>query len=301
MKQIILLISLLTTGFIIQAQNINNGGFETWGTGDPDGWQSPNSMTSGFGVTTVSKEVTDVYSGLNSAKLETKSVFGAAVPGILTNGTIKVNLSSNPPVSVIGGAPFSLIQMPVYFTGYYKYVPVSGDACEMTALLLKRKSSTVVDTVAYARFTSSTNISTWTKFSALFIYKGGGTVITFPDTIQIAIISSNPTMAKIGSVLKVDNIDIEFGTHGINNVNLFKNINISPNPASEIINIQFNQITKTQTTISIYSLIGQRVKETILPIGTELSSINVRSLNKGIYFIHVQSGKDMFTQKISIE
>jgi len=296
MKQIILLISFLTTSFLLQAQYITNGGFETWTTGsDPTGWTSPNSLTSGFGITTVTKETVDVNAGLNSAKLETKGYLTYSVPGILTNGAISVNMTAGTG-SITGGQPFT--QRPENFTGYYKYAPATGDACFMTVYLFKR-TITSVDTIGYAQLSNVNSVSSWTQFSATFTYNPLYSSVT-PDTIQIALFSSNPIAAMVGSILKVDNLNLEGGTLGINKINLFRNINIFPNPTSEVINIQFNDGTKSTTTITIYSLVGQKVKETILPIGTELSSINVRSLNKGMYFLSVQSGKDKFTQKISI-
>lgn len=294
MKQFILLISFLTTGFLLQAQYINNAGFETWPNGsDPTGWQSPNSFTSGLGVTTVSKDVADYHSGLCAAKLETKSVFGYPVPGILTNGIINVNLSATPPASITGGVPFT--QKPTFFKGYYKYTPATGDVCILRVNLLKRNGS-AVDTIGYAQFSNTATINSWTLFEATFTYLS----VENPDTMQVTIYSSNPLSAVVGSILKVDDLYLEGGM-GINKINLWKSITVFPNPTSDLINIQFHNATKTQTTIAIYSLVGQKVSETILPTGTELSSINVRNLNKGMYFLYVQSGKEKFTQKISIE
>jgi len=297
MKKFVLILGFLSIVIFTKAQYITNGDFESWTTGsDPTGWTSPNSLTSGFGITTVTKETTDVYAGVNSANLTTKGLMTYSVPGILTNGAISVNMSAGT-ASITGGKPFT--QRPDAFTGYYKYTPASGDACVMTVFIFKWNGASK-DTIGYAQFSNTSAVSSWTQFSATFTYNALYASET-PDTIQVSVFSSNPTAAVVGSILLVDNLNLEGGTLGMNKISLFKNINIFPNPSTDIINVQFNNVTKAQTTISIYSLVGQKVKETVLPIGTELSSINVRSLNKGMYFLSVQSGKDKYTQKISIE
>jgi len=290
MKQIVLLIALSVMGMLVNAQYITNNGFENWTASDPDDWHSPDSLTSPFGVTTVSKETVDVYSGLNSAKLETKSVLGTPIPGILTNGTITIN-----PPYLIGGTPFT--QKPGVFKGYYKYTPATGDNCFLDVLLLKWNINTnQQDTIGYAQFTNLATVSTWTMFQANFTYNS----IDNPDTMQIALISSNPNAAVTGSILLVDELSLEGGTLGLNKYYLLKNISIFPNPATNIINIKFSSETKYETAVSLYSLVGQKVKAFTLPKGIELSSLNINDISKGMYFILIQSGKEKIIQKISI-
>ncbi len=293
MKHLLLLALLFSYGLIVKAQYINNGGFETWTAADPTGWQTPNATTSGFGVTTVTKETADVHSGLNSAKLETKNVIIYPVPGILTNGTITVNAASTPPVTITGGVPFT--QRPGTFTGFYKYTPGTGDICYLSVFLLKRNGG-VVDTIGYAQFTNTASVTAWTQFSAPFTYY----LPDNPDTMQVLLISSDPNNPIVGSILKVDDLNLAGGTLGITKYSILKSINIFPNPASDLINVQFNNETSAQTVVTLFSLVGQKVKEVILPVGTGLSSINVRDLKDGMYFIQIQSGKDKYLQKISI-
>ncbi|MBI5540985.1 MAG: PCMD domain-containing protein [Bacteroidia bacterium] len=300
MKHFVLFIAFFAFCTLVNAQYINNNGFETWGTttgADPTGWSSPNSIIAGFmSPPVVTKETTDFYSGLNSAKFETKSVFGYAVPGILTNGTISVNMTSTPPIAVNGGTPFT--QRPASFKGYYKYTPSGSDNCLLAAVLLKRNTTTsALDTIAYAQFTNVATVSAWTQFQADFTYN----LPDNPDTLQIILISSNPNAAVVGSILKVDELFLEGGTLGLNKHYLQKDVNIFPNPANDIVNIQFSYESKSETSVSMFSLVGQKVKEFTLPKGTELSSLNIRDLKKGMYFIQIQSGKDKFTQKISVE
>ena len=286
MKKILLFVAFATAYLLSNAQYITNNGFETWTGSDPASWSTPNSLTSGFGVTTVTKETVDVYAGVNSAKLVTTPVLGTPVPGILTNGTITL---SAPYVS--GGVPFT--DRPASFKGYYKYTHVGGDFCLLSAVLLKNST----DTVGYAQFTNLATVGAYTLFQADFTYQ----LPDNPDTIQIIISSSNTNAAVVGSILKVDALYLEGGTLGISKYHLLNNISIFPNPAKDILNLKMDFESFNEIKISVYSVIGQKVKEVILPKGTEICSLNIRDLNKGLYFVQIQSGKEKFTQKISKE
>jgi hypothetical protein len=205
-------------------------------------------------------------------------------------------MTSSPPIAINGGTPFT--QRPAVFKGYYKYTPSATDNCFLAAVLLKRNSTTsALDTIGYAQLTNVANITSWTLFEANFTYMLPGN----PDTLQILLISSNPNAAVAGSILKVDELSLEGGTLGLTKYYLQKDVNIFPNPANDIVNIQFSYESKFETTVSMFSLVGQKVKEFTLPKGIELSSLNIRDLKKGMYFIQVQSGKEKFTQKISVE
>lgn len=301
MKHFILLFGFLSLGLFSKAQYVTNGDFETWTAVDPTGWQSTNSILAGFGfAANVTKETTSPYAGTNSAKLQTNPytfiTTTYVVAGVLTNGTISVNMAAAT-AAVNGGKPFT--QRPASFTGYYKYTPGTGDVCMMNAFISKTNGG-VKDTIGYAQFSNTSTVGSWTQFSATFTYNPLYVSET-PDTIQISLFSSNPMAAISGSVLLIDNLDLEGGTLGINKYNLLSSINVFPNPASDFINVYFNQETKNSTSVSVYNLVGKKIKEIVLPAGTETSSINIRDLNKGMYFIQILSGKDKFTKKIFIE
>ena len=287
MKKVLLFVAFATAYLLSNAQYITNNGFETWTASDHDSWNSPNALLAGFFLPpVVTKETVDIYSGLNSAKMETKTTPIGAVPGILTNGTITL---SAPYVS--GGIPFT--DRPASFKGYYKYTPAGGDFCLLSAVLLKNST----DTVGYAQFTNLATVGAYTLFQADFTYS----MPDSPDTIQIIISSSNTNAAVVGSILKVDALYLEGGTLGISKYHLLNNISIFPNPAKDILNLKMDFESFNEIKISVYSVIGQKVKEVILPKGTEICSLNIRDLNKGLYFVQIQSGKEKFTQKISKE
>lgn len=288
MKKNLLFVVFATAYLLSNAQYITNNGFENWTASDPDSWHSPNALLAAYLLPpVVTKEISDIYLGLNSAKLETKTTPIGAVPGVLTNGTI---ILSAPYVS--GGIPFT--DRPASFKGYYKYTPASGDYCLMSAALFKTGAA---DTIGYAQFTNLATVGAYTLFQADFTYS----LPDNPDTLQIIISSSNPYAAVVGSILKVDALYLEGGTLGISKYHLQNNISVFPNPAKDILNLKMNFESFNEIKISVYSVIGQKVKEIILPKGTEICSLNIRDLNKGLYFVQIQSGKEKFTQKISKE
>lgn len=277
-------------------QVIPNADFENWTSGSPDGWQTPNSFTQQYGAVTVTQESANPQSGNYSIKLETKSIFGYAVSGLITNGQISINLSNTPPITILGGTTFT--ERPNHFKGYFHYSPATGDYCTIVALLLKKNTQTnLFDTVGVAQFINNTSVSGWTMFDAPFAYAMGDS----PDTLQIVALSSNPNAALAGSILWVDHLYFEGGTLGNHTLKLNDAVQIYPNPANDIINIYFGKPTAGQTTVSVFNSTGQRVKETIIPSGTQITSLNIYDLRKGLYVVQIQSVNGRFVQKISVK
>ncbi|NMC99551.1 MAG: hypothetical protein GYA62_07520, partial [Bacteroidales bacterium] len=93
--------------FLSFGQTIPNADFENWTSGNPDGWQTPNSFTQQYGAVTVTQESANPQSGSYSVRLETKSIFGYAVSGLITNGQISINLSNTPPITILVGTTFT--------------------------------------------------------------------------------------------------------------------------------------------------------------------------------------------------
>ncbi len=295
MKKLLLPLFLFAV-MVAKGQYIPNPDFENWTSGEPDGWQTPNSFTTTYGVITVTQETANPYNGTSDIKLETKNIFGYAVPGLVANGQLSINLSNTPPVTILGGTPCN--QRPNDFKGYFRYTPGGSDYCQITALLLKKNTQTnQFDTVAVAQFMNTATVSTWTLFDAPFSYKNGDT----PDTLQISAISSNPNASVLGSTLYLDHLYLEGGSLGNMTLRLNDKIQIFPNPINDIINIYFGHPLTVKANISIFNTLGQKVKESIIPTGTQLSSLNVYNLKQGLYFVQITYGKEQFIEKVHIK
>ena len=65
---------------------------------------------------------------------------------------------------------------------------------------------------------------------------------------------------------------------------------ISPNPASEMINLSFNEIPSPDQRIFILDIQGNLIRE-IKTSGGQQLQIEVSDLNTGIYFVKVEDGQ----------
>ena len=68
------------------------------------------------------------------------------------------------------------------------------------------------------------------------------------------------------------------------------NFNISPVPASDIINISLNNIGNDQISIEVYDLLGRQNMSTISNVTNGKTSLNISELSRGIYVAKVSDG-----------
>ena len=68
------------------------------------------------------------------------------------------------------------------------------------------------------------------------------------------------------------------------------NFNISPVPASDIINISLNNIGNDQISIEVYDLLGRQNMSTISNVTNGKTSLNISGLSRGIYVAKVSDG-----------
>ncbi len=78
---------------------------------------------------------------------------------------------------------------------------------------------------------------------------------------------------------------------GIAKISQFENIKLFPNPAAEVLNINMVNEHPVESSISIYNSTGVMVMEEIHTFdkGNTIHSINLNSLNSGLYFIEITS------------
>ena len=68
------------------------------------------------------------------------------------------------------------------------------------------------------------------------------------------------------------------------------NFNISPVPASDIINISLDNIGNDQILIEVYDILGRQNMSTISNVTNGKTSLNISQLSKGIYVAKLTSG-----------
>ncbi len=90
---------------------------------------------------------------------------------------------------------------------------------------------------------------------------------------------------------------------GVNDLNIFNNFNIYPNPATTYHNVTFNVRQANEVTWIITDILGQNITEETLQVSTGLFSknISVADLNKGIYFLEVTQGDQKKITKFIIK
>jgi hypothetical protein len=80
------------------------------------------------------------------------------------------------------------------------------------------------------------------------------------------------------------------GTDGINDSIDFTGLmEIYPNPADKRINIRY-PISDIRSSVIIYNLMGRKLDELIMPIGTEVQQLNVSEYTSGVYLLLLRSG-----------
>ena len=80
-------------------------------------------------------------------------------------------------------------------------------------------------------------------------------------------------------------------------------ITVAPNPASKFLNIEFNEMIDTPVSICLMSISGLDVFF-IKNINIENPgkiSINVNHYQKGLYILHIKTGKDSFSRKVILQ
>lgn len=213
MKYHFLIISLLlfvfVDGEVLYAQaGVHNGNFESWPSGNndnPEFWDSPNSITGGFPffLKTVEK-TSDSHTGNWAAQITTGTILGETIPGLLSLGTLEIDLENIENTQFIG-LPFS--DRPGKLEGYYKYSTPGTDFGLLAILLTRYNDSTnSQDSIAFGLTQFTAQEDEYAYFSATLQYL----TLAEPDSINIVILSSaSPTMMP-GSQLKVDDLAFDY-------------------------------------------------------------------------------------------
>lgn len=86
-------------------------------------------------------------------------------------------------------------------------------------------------------------------------------------------------------------------------VNPMTNVRVYPNPAQDVLNLEVNASQASEMSIAIYNIAGQKVIETSanLHTGINAPSVNVSSLNSGIYFVTVKANGFENTMKFVVK
>ncbi len=289
-----------STGSRILAQAVPNGGMETWITTgnyvNPQGWDSPNQESSSIpivGASVVTKS-SGAHSGSWCAKLESKSVVVATVPGIMTLGQLSIDLASAT-FTLTGGTPIST--RPTSVKGFYKYTPAGGgDTAAVVALFTKHNTSGGNDTIGIGFFMDGTTVTSWTAFDAPVYWFN----LENPDTMNIIVACTSSLSGVAGSVMYVDDMVLDYST-GITDALMAERPNVYLNSIAGTVEIFLDLESSKEVSVNMYNLNGQKVRSAYYGATSLLNkSIGVNGLKTGMYFVEILSGTERIVQKITI-
>ncbi|MBL0341107.1 MAG: YHYH protein [Bacteroidetes bacterium] len=79
------------------------------------------------------------------------------------------------------------------------------------------------------------------------------------------------------------------------------NISIFPNPATELVAIQYNGLNLENIYISLFDIAGKLIKETIIYQGSTIAFFDTKTLYSGEYLIKLKKGGEVVTKKLLIQ
>lgn len=111
----------------------------------------------------------------------------------------------------------------------------------------------------------------------------------------------NKVAAKVTSVTETTTTYTGGGSASISQESL-KNVSITlfPNPSSEFIAIQINNIVKSDVSVKLYSLDGRLVNQSQINKGQTIGYIDVRTLYNGNYIVKLSDGQNEINTKVEI-
>jgi hypothetical protein len=109
----------------------------------------------------------------------------------------------------------------------------------------------------------------------------------------------NKTAAKVTSVTEsttIYNAPLSVSETEFKNTN----INIFPNPASDLIAIQFDNIVNFDYTVELFDLTGRLVQNTKINKGQTIAYFDVETVYNGTYLVRISNGDNSETRKVII-
>jgi hypothetical protein len=76
---------------------------------------------------------------------------------------------------------------------------------------------------------------------------------------------------------------------------------IYPNPATDLINLQFGVVAEGVATVSVYNVAGQIViQESLSNINNALYTLDTSALDAGMYVVAVDNGTERFQERVLV-
>jgi len=134
----------------------------------------------------------------------------------------------------------------------------------------------------------------WVQISGTYIANGGEkyfTIGNFKDDANTLIdsINNNVPQSRYVSYLFIDDVSVIDCTVGISEVNDNKDVGrLYPNPANTVVYYENELAADESGKIKLMDMLGKEIKEYKLTKGSNLISLPVSDLSKGIYIVKVE-------------
>lgn len=259
-----------------------NTGFENWQNGLPDGWWANN--VPGYVVPVTQSG--DAHSGASAVKGEVVDFSGLSTAPILSVGSLSFGANIN--------------QRYKTFSGWHKFFPVGGDII-IIAVYLKKGDQYVANAISEV----SESISSYKKFSIDFTYTSN----EVPDKLAMTYYIGYKTPSNVvhnGSYFIVDDLSLDGNATSIKELKntlpgVFQLGQNYPNPFNPTTRISFSIPVKSNVKLSVYNMIGQKVKDllnSVMDAGYNEVVFNAGNLPSGIYIYKIETGNFIATKKM---
>ena len=102
-----------------------------------------------------------------------------------------------------------------------------------------------------------------------------------------------------GSLSSVNNFTTE-AVSGLNDLNGVA-VQISPNPTTGLVNVQFGQVLTEDVTLEVYGLNGQLLNSIQTLNGAVNATLNLSDYVDGVYLVKLKTGNDVLVRRIAVQ
>ena len=300
MKKITIILTVLIGMIIKTNAQIPNNGFENWVTVgttiEPEDWHSAYSLIDSTGNYCPVTKSTDHYPpniGSFSARIANDTAIfntGIAPGNFLGWGFITSTEMNDQPLFPVTGHPIALC-------GYYKFLPENNDTMNIGVHFYYNGAE-----ITSANYKNAVAASNWTSFKVYV----DDTLYSNVDSARVSFEACNEPKNGIGgplgnSVLYIDNLSFDnLLSTSIPEKNAKKPLfSLYPNPAYDIVNLNFDPTNKAEMTLTIYNIIGELIRSE--SIAQNQVQIKTGDLDNGIYMVEIKTKEWSEKQKLIIQ
>jgi hypothetical protein len=279
-KNLLSLFALIFGIALMSNAQIPNAGFESWTSGDPDGWATSNAPPAGLVNIT---QTSDSHTGSYAVKGDVIDFYGTPMGPVIQSGPQATG--------------FAISEQYHSMELYYKFTSVGGDKFSVNIGFQKSGNPIAQGAVALPQ-----TVSAYTHLTVPMNYQ----VNEVPDLAIIQISITGPVTGNdvhVGSVMFVDDLLFSMAT-GVENP---EGTGISgkcyPNPASDWISIRADATFTGEYTLSVTDLQGKVVKRLTGNAGQEGKDpirFSVQDLAPGLYFYSMNAQRGHCQGKFAV-